>query len=353
MLAEKLAPALGEFTTQVRQKVLDALAKTASPAELEERLRCVLAKPGQILDTQQPARNSQLLLTAYHGLNPVFNPQTIEVAAALELIIAGCRVLDDIQDGELLDGQNRLEAGQWLNTAFYLVCLGQSIISANNTLPSELIVKLHQHLTANILKAIEGQWADLRHEQSRPGVVDGQLALDIASCKSGPILQAIFEAGAIMGGRDPYIVQQAAKFGQLIAVIGQLHNDLKDLSWYQRQTNLALSHEQLEQVIRHSDLNRRKKTVPVVFALNLAAKNKLPEGQALLDYYNQPARADLDFEQYIRLSKIICNSGASLYVGVITQMYRVQGEKIIQELGTIGYPGTSQWQAIIKYYCSD
>jgi geranylgeranyl pyrophosphate synthase len=315
------------------QARVEALLTQAYPNPiLASKVREALAQPGQVLASEKPGRKLRLVALVYTCLGGVADARLLDVAVAIELLIAAFDVIDDVQDGNLSNGLNRIEVGQWLNVALFLLHTGQYTLNTCG-FDSQVLVKAQARFNQLVLASGNGQTADLAYETQ---LIDTQAALEATTAKSGALFQAIFELCAILGGVAPSVVEWAGKAGQLLGTAKQLYNDLSDVD----PQGFAGATEATADLtaLRNSDIGRRKKTLPVTFALNRAQHQVSPASTLLLDYYTRDTEPSLDLASYRLLSEAIWDSGAPAYTEAVVEMHRVQAEVLLEAIKAAGYP---------------
>src|SRR5207247_2199402 len=90
--------------------------------------------------------------------------------------------------------------------------------------------------------------------------------------KSGELVGMAFQVGAACATDDDGVIETIRKFGIHAGIVGQLGNDLEGIDADGRQ--------------RGTDLIHRKKTVPVAYALRIAAEEGVKE---ITDWYSPGA----------------------------------------------------------------
>lgn len=320
-------------TAQVQARAKTLLQSMQIPADLEQMIYAVLQQPGQIL-SESGGRKTKLVSTVYTSLDGCFDERLRELATALELLIPAFDIIDDVQDGKLSDGVGRVEMGCWLNVALYLLHLGQQVLSSCDFEPCALL-KAQTLFNTRVLEAVTGQHADLLSENC---ILDSQAALKISATKSGALMQAVFEFCAIVAEASSEVVELTGKIGRLLGTCRQLNNDMEDL-----RPDCQIEPLGLERIraICNNDIGRRKKTVPVTFALNFAHQYPSEDNAFLRDYYSEAHPQPLGPTQYQLLRETIWNSGAPAYVQIVMEMHRSQAEILIAQLQEAGYPNAS------------
>lgn len=327
-------------TAEVQKRVKQILELAQPSPDLEEKIFLVLEQPGQILSTNG-GRKTKLVTTVYSSFGGYPNERLSNLAAALELLIPAFDVIDDVQDGKLWEGVERVELGSWLNVALYLLHLGQQVLSSCEFEPRYL-VKAQTNLNARVLEAVNGQNCDLLSEGCQ---LDSQAALKISATKSGALMQAAFETAAILAEVSDGVVEIAGRIGQLLGVCRQLINDLEDLC----PGKLAeFSDAEKIAAIRDSDIGRRKKTVPVTFALNFARQYPSEKNAFLREYYEKAKAEPLKLEEFGLLCETIRDSGAFAYVQILREMHSKEAQRLIAQLEGIGYSEASKLAELFK-----
>jgi geranylgeranyl diphosphate synthase type I len=277
-------------------------------------------EPSEAPIFQGKAMRSALCLFACEALEG--DPsQALPVAAALELIHNFSLIHDDIQDGDIerrhrptvwhLWGVPRaLVAGNAMQSLADKVLLR---ISQLNVSP-ETTLKISQVLTGSCLEMIEGQCLDLEYESSTD--VTTQDYLQMIACKTGSLIRAGLEMGALMAVDDPKSVQALSDFGNYLGQVFQIRDDILGIWGDESTTGKAAG----------NDIRRRKKTFPVVFALERST------GQAredLLQTYNQER---LEEDDVTRVLAVLDEVGAPEYSQALTENSAEQALKAAMEV---------------------
>jgi geranylgeranyl diphosphate synthase type I len=146
-------------------------------------------------------------------------------------------------------------------------------------------------ISAAVLELLDGQHADLSFE--RRGDVARSECMTMAERKTGALLGASCAIGALFGGADPRRVGLLRDFGELVGLAFQFVDDLLGIWGDPAITGKS----------RHSDLDSRKKSLPVVAALT----SNTPVGDALANLYNQ--EAPLAAADLIRAAELVDLAG--------------------------------------------
>lgn len=345
--AALMSLSLSNFQLKVRQHVEDWLVESDGPVELKELVREALIQPGQILAKQETGRKTKLFGLAWHSLaREATEPsaQMVRVAAALELIISSFDVFDDVQDAKLFFEDDQQTTALWINAALYILFAGQCFFDeAADELPNlnKLRTLFHKH----VLQAAHGQWFDLASEKQTCTAETSQAALQIAQLKAGSLVGAIFEAAAQMTYADSEVVQLAREFGEIVGIVRQILNDVASLNPH----NFELDSSSARSIIiKDGDLSRRKKTLPIAFALNFATSTPKTDSSELLEHYRQVAAKPLTAAEYRKLCNIVWSCGSAGFIEVILQAYRLQAAEIVKKLQARGFSTTASWLDLLS-----
>jgi geranylgeranyl diphosphate synthase type I len=177
------------------------------------------------------------------------------VAAAIELIHNFTLVHDDIQDGDLL------RRGR--PTVWSIWGQAQGINAGDGLFALALRAALVQPAAARVVldatvEVIEGQCLDLQQEGKLEGSRPAYLRL--VEAKTGALLGASLEAGAVVAGALPEVCAKLRQAGRLLGIAFQLRDDWLGV-W---------GDPELTGKSRDGDLQRRKLGYPVVAAHSAA-----------------------------------------------------------------------------------
>jgi geranylgeranyl diphosphate synthase type I len=186
------------------------------------------------------------------GADPV---RALPVAAAIELIHNFTLVHDDIQDGDLL------RRGR--PTVWSIWGQAQGINAGDGLFALALRAALVQPAAARAvldatIEVIEGQCLDLQQEGKLEGSLPAYLRL--VEAKTGALLGASLEAGAVVAGALPEVCAKLRQAGRLLGIAFQLRDDWLGV-W---------GDPELTGKSRDGDLQRRKLGYPVVAAHSAA-----------------------------------------------------------------------------------
>ena len=206
--------------------------------------------------------------------------QALPAAAALEFIHNFSLIHDDIQDGDeerrhqptvwALWGQPQgLVAGNAMRALADMAGLG--LVERGITEGKALQVSLL--LTRGYLDMTKGQCLDLGFEGSLDISLDDYL--NMISCKTGALIGCGMEMGALIASGDETAAQAFARCGSALGLAFQIRDDVLGIWGDGATTGKAVG----------SDIRRRKKSFPIVYALEAAVG---VARQKLVEVYSKP-----------------------------------------------------------------
>ncbi|HEX6776807.1 MAG TPA: polyprenyl synthetase family protein [Ktedonobacterales bacterium] len=212
--------------------------------------------------------------------------RALPAAAALELTHNFSLIHDDIQDG---DQQRHHRPTVWtiwgqaqaINAGYAAFALSGIAMEQlrESGYPPEIILTVWQLLNAATLRLVEGQYLDLAFEERGDITVDEYLAM--IARKTGALIEAAAQIGALLGGAEKPAVDHLRWYGRALGLAFQIGDDLLGIWGQTDETGKPVA----------ADLRRRKKSLPIVYAFQHSA----PEDKALLtDLYQRRDSAPLD-----------------------------------------------------------
>jgi geranylgeranyl diphosphate synthase type I len=192
-------------------------------------------------------------------------------AAAVELGHNFSLVHDDIQDG---DRERRHRATLWArygipqainagDALFALSRLALYRLSADEDDPDapepRQVMELMRIYDQTCLSLCEGQFLDISFEARLDVTVDEYLQM--IELKTAALMASGVEAAAMLASHDPEVVRRFRRFGDRLGLAFQMADDVKGAFWDESASGKDVA----------GDLRRRKKTMPVIWALNHAA----------------------------------------------------------------------------------
>ena len=248
--------------------------------------------------SQGKALRPTLCLFACEAVGSTFD-HALPAAAALELIHNFSLLHDDIQDQDLerrhqptawsLWGVARaLVAGDAMHSTGDLAALQ----AEDREVSSSVVIRVSEILTHSYLGMIEGQCLDLEFE-GRTNITTGEY-LHMIACKTGALIRCGLETGALLADGDEASVQGFARFGEGLGRAFQIRDDYLGIWGDEATLGKATG----------NDIRRRKKSYPVVYALERAG------GAALEDLQRIYGQTELEEDDVERVLAILDEVGA-------------------------------------------
>ena len=132
----------------------------------------------------------------------------------------------------------------------------RSSICSTEACPTQTVLAALQRFVEMNLALTEGQYMDMTFEGRLDVTVDEYYAM-IAG-KTGALLGAAPEIGALIGGASPEVALAFREFGESLGRAFQLQDDILGIWGDEKQTGKSAA----------SDILTRKKSLPIVLALN-------------------------------------------------------------------------------------
>ncbi|GAB3004006.1 family 2 encapsulin nanocompartment cargo protein polyprenyl transferase [Saccharothrix stipae] len=218
----------------------------------------------------------------------------LPTAVAVELTHNFSLLHDDVMDG---DTTRRHRPTAWhvfgVNPAILagdaLLTLAMDVLAGSGHPQAQQAIRV---LSAAVQRLLDGQSADLSFEER----ADVRLAecVRMAECKTGALLGASCALGALFGGGRPEQVEHLRSFGERVGLAFQFVDDLLGIWGDSEVTGKPV----------YSDLQNRKKSLPVVAALT----SDTPAGRELHSLYH--AEHQLTPVELARAAELIEESGA-------------------------------------------
>ena len=256
--------------------------------------------------SQGKALRPTLCLFACDALANDFS-RALPAAAALELIHNFSLIHDDIQDGDV---ERRHQPTAWnvwgtpkaLTAGNAMQCTGDLSMlnvglnvgqnAGGEGISPQTVLRVSEILTSSYLEMIQGQCLDLAFE-SRTDITSDEYLYMIA-CKTGALIRCGLEIGALLATEDDATVNAFAQFGSSLGQAFQIRDDYLGI-WGDRATTGKSA---------GNDIRRRKKSFPVVFALEQA------RGRALDDLFRIYGQEELEEDDVQRVLAVLDEVGA-------------------------------------------
>jgi len=245
-------------------------------------------------------------------------------AAAAELGHNFSLVHDDIEDG---DAERRHRPTLWamhgipqaINTGDMLFSLSRIALHRLTDLgfPDRTVLRLMRLYDETCVALCEGQYLDIWMAEHDDGLsVD--LYFDMIGRKTAALISASIEAGAVLATEDEAVISSYRAFGWDLGIAFQLNDDLLGI-WGRP---VATGKEP-------TDVPRRKKTLPVIYAFEHATGADADRLRALY------ANGRLLPEHVTEIVDILERSGARAYTRDQARLHRDRALEALAAAGTI------------------
>ena len=280
--------------------------------------------------TQGKALRPTLCLFACNALAADYS-KALPAAAAVELIHNFSLVHDDIQDQDL---ERRHQPTVWhlwgipkaLWSGNAMQCTGDLSLlgTVGQKVGPAAVLRVSEILTESYLEMIQGQCLDLDFESRTD--IKAQEYLHMIACKTGALIRCALEIGALLATEDQTAVKAFAEFGNHLGQVFQIRDDY--LGIWGDQATLGKATD--------SDIRRRKKSYPVVFALERAS------GRAMKDLLRIYEQEELEEDDVLRVMAVLDEVGSRENSQRLTQ---AAAARALEALKPVSLPRWAQTEA--------
>ena len=257
-------------------------------------------------------------------------------AAAVELGHNFSLVHDDIEDG---DTERRHRATLWkrhgipqaINTGDTLFSLSRIALHRLTDLgfSDAKVLRLMRLYDETCLALCEGQYIDIATSESDALMsVDGYF--DMIGRKTAALISASIEAGALLATDDENVIARYRGFGWALGLAFQLNDDLLGI-WGAEETTGK----------EPSDVANRKKTLPVIYAMEQAGPE---DRERLLALY---ARPEPTADEVAEIVDILERVGARDYTRDQARHYRDEALAELDAAGVVDAAARARLEEII------
>jgi geranylgeranyl diphosphate synthase type I len=262
--------------------------------------------------------------------------QALPGAAAVELGHNFSLVHDDIEDG---DRERHHRPTVWtlhgvpqaINTGDMLFSLSRLALHRLTDLgfSDAKVLRLTRLYDETCVALCEGQYIDIRASESDE-LMSVELYFDMIGRKTAALIAASIEAGAILATDDDEVIRRYRRFGWALGLAFQLNDDLLGI-WGQER---AMGKEP-------TDLARRKKTLPVIYASQHAGPE---DRERLRQLY---AQGSLDAAGVADILAILERAGAREYTRDQAHRYRDEALAELDAAGVADHDARGRLEQII------
>ena len=254
--------------------------------------------------------------------------RALPAAAALEFVHNFSLIHDDVQDGDVerrhkptvwaLWGQPQaLVAGNAMRSLADITALGLT----QRGLSEERALRASFLLTRGYLDMTKGQCLDLAFEGSMEIRLEDYLTM--VSCKTGALIRCGMEMGALIGSDDETTIRAIASCGAYLGLAFQIRDDVLGIWGEEGSTGKAVG----------NDIRRKKKSFPVVYALEVAGA---AARRQMVDTYSKLELNDRDVQDVLLILE-------ELNVAEHAQdMVREQADLALHEVQRVALPSWAE-----------
>ena len=257
-------------------------------------------------------------------------------AAAVELGHNFSLVHDDIEDG---DTERRHRPTLWkrhgipqaINTGDTLFSLSRIALHRLTDLgfSDAKVLRLMRLYDETCLALCEGQYIDIAMSESDALMsVDGYF--DMIGRKTAALISASIEAGALLATDDENVIARYRGFGWALGLAFQLNDDLLGI-WGAEETTGK----------EPSDVANRKKTLPVIYAMEHAGPEDRERLRALY------ARPEPTADEVVEIVEILEQVGARDYTRDQARHYRDEALSELDAAGVVDAAARARLEEII------
>jgi geranylgeranyl diphosphate synthase, type I len=258
-------------------------------------------------------------------------------AAAVELGHNFSLVHDDIEDS---DRERRHRPALWtvqgvpqaINTGDMLFSLSRVALHRLTDLgfSDAKVLRLMRLYDHTCVALCEGQYIDIWTSEHEDGM-SVELYFDMIGRKTAALIAAAIEAGALLATDDDEIIRRYRGFGWALGMAFQLNDDLLGIWGDEGATGKE-----------PSDVARKKKTLPVIYAFEHAG----PDDRArLAELYTRPDPSDDEVEEIVRLLE---RAGARDYTRTQARRYRDEALGELAAAGVVDGAARERLEGIIS-----
>jgi geranylgeranyl diphosphate synthase, type I len=258
-------------------------------------------------------------------------------AAAVELGHNFSLVHDDIEDG---DRERRHRPTLWalhgipqaINTGDILFSLSRIALHRLTDLgfPDRTVLRLMRLYDETCVALCEGQYLDIWMAEHDDGL-SVELYFDMIGRKTAALISASIEAGAVLATEDETLIERYRAFGWDLGIAFQLNDDL-----------LGIWGPELTTGKEASDVPRKKKTLPVIYAFEHAGRE---DRERLVALY---ANGRLTQAHTAEVVDILERTGAREYTRDRAREHRDRALAALAAAGTIERAPRERLEEIVR-----
>ena len=298
---------------------------------------------GWVDETGQPAASSQgkrlrpsLCMFACEAVGG--SPErALQAAAALELVHNFSLIHDDIQDGDLHRHHRPTVWAVWGkpkaltagNAMRIMADMGVQRRIADGPTP-DVAVQCGRALSDAYLEMIEGQYMDMDFEGRTD--VDTAAYLEMIAKKTGALIRCSMQMGSLAGGADAETVHAMSECGRFLGLAFQIRDDYLGVWGSEEETGKPTG----------SDLRRKKNSLPLVYALEMA------DGVQREHIHSIYSREEVDDRDVASMIYVMEELGVQGYLQRLAEHQAVLARKALQGI-RIANSAREELQELVEF----
>jgi len=256
---------------------------------------------GQPQDAGGKALRPTLCLLACEAAGGEWH-RALPASAAVELVHNFSLIHDDIQDRDTERHHRPTVWSIWgeaqaINAGDALLALARPVVLrlVDEGVPAATVIEAARVLDESTLEMVAGQTLDIAFEEKSD--VDLPAYLQVVGQKSGALFDSALRLGVLAADGDWELAERLGRVGRTLGTAFQVRDDMLGVWGDKSKTGKAAG----------ADVSRRKKSLPVVYALS---EGKAGMGEGLRAIYDKPA---LDADDVAQVRQRLDEVGAREY----------------------------------------
>ncbi len=310
---------LSEHLDMIDGEIKKVFENRVFPGQLYDMMKYHLGWLDEGLERAEQYRGKRfrptMCILVYNALSGV-RDKALPAAAAIELIHNFSLIHDDIED---MDEERRHKPTVWklfgisqainVGDGMHVLANHAALRMEELNVTSSKIVEVIRILNETIIALCEGQYLDMSFEDRLDITID--MYLEMISRKTATLVEASTWIGATLSTEDRGKVDSFRRFGRNIGIAFQIIDDIIGIWEKASQTGKP----------KASDVRNKKKTLPILYALQEAPKGK---NKRLMDIYRKDELTEEDTEEVL---EILEDTGAHEYSKKMAAKFEVAALK--------------------------
>jgi geranylgeranyl diphosphate synthase type I len=254
--------------------------------------------------------------------------EALPAAVAVEIAIAAADLIDEWTDGDDSPLIEQYGPGQAINAANLMLVMAQQVLVWEAQRPggSAHAVAALGALQDMLVEAAVGQHLDMAYERMDYRDVTPEMSGTMTDKKAGALIGGACRMGALMAGAEAEVVALVWRFGRQVGGMAQLANDIQDVLPLGTEVVGADGGTDALIASPKTDLARRKRTLPIVFALREEAAGPNAVQRA---YLGGPDAEGIDEDA---MRRAVMEAGGVNFAHLVLDVYRNNANEALDAL---------------------